>query len=246
MRPPNAEKVTEWMQALKPQLAPFYDRKLTRNDVADIIRLSFKNTMPKNKNLAKWEAWTAAMNSMVHLVGADVSSKVLVRNVHRLVANLHFIADGMAIPEWDGSKESSSVVFIGLIGVNDEVSTSERYVVKMKLKTGVCAGIITCAVLSHRTLAQFLLKTAGVSTLECSVEEVSGMEASLTLSLCDNGLVKVHEWSCNERQKKHNRDLAQRRRDVTKCGEAPLPCNACQKNITECPLAVWLPKKKEA
>lgn len=242
MRPPSADRITEWMQTIKPQLTPFCDRTLTRNDLATIAKLAFVSSMPKCKALKTDEALKAAVGSLDHLTGQEVDSKSLTKNVHRLVANLHFLADGMEIPEWDGSREYSDVVFIGVGSVQEDTNGADRFIVSIKLKTGICAGIITCAVLSRRSLSQFLLRVSGTSKSECAVEEIAGMEASLALSLAANGLLIVHSWSCNEKQKQHNRDIAEKRRNVMKCGLAPAPCNVCSKTIVECPLAVWLPK----
>ena len=246
MKPPSVQKVSEWMEEMRPKMAEIVDRgaELTRKDLKDIVKCLIRTISPSSKELRKPESTSAAMSALLHLEGQKVGLQMLMKNINRMLANLHFLYEGMEIPEWDGTRESAAVAFIGVRGVDNEASQSDRYIVKIKLKSGLCAGIITCAVLPRRSIALFLLKTSGTSKSECAVEEIAGMEATLTVSLNDHGLLQVHEWSCSDDQKRHNRDIASRRRDVLKCEMAPSPCNVCMKTIMECPLAVWLPKPK--
>lgn len=241
MRPPSAAKVSEWMSALGPWLRQKTEgvETVTRELLESIVRKVVETAAPSSKEMRRPEATSAAMSSILHLEGRRMELPLVIRNVYRLLANLNFIHDGMEIPEWDGGRESTSAVFLSVKGVGDEGSVYDRYILEVKLKTGVCAGIITCAVLSRRSLNQFLMKESGTSKFECAVEEVSGMEATLTVSLNDHGLLQVHERSCSETQRKHNRELAKLRRDPLKCAKAPMPCNVCGCSTRECPLAVW-------
>ena len=70
------------------------------------------------------------------------------------------------------------------------------------------------------------------------------MEARAEVTM-QTGSLKLLEVTATTGQRAHNKDLAERRADVRKCSNGGSPCNTCQKNVKECPLAVWLPEVKQ-
>lgn len=185
--------------------------------------------------------YNALYQSIEHLMGSVQDVSIIRNNMHRVIANWHFIAEGMRIPEWQGERIDADVVFIGLDKpkVGDHVALCH---LTAKLKAGIAAGIIIRTRL-HRTYVQgFLDRVAGVSSYECPVEEIAGMEARLTLYM-SGGEVRIKDWNCTADQKKHNRQLSEARGDVSKC-QNPVPCNTCPKNIRQCNLAVWTEEKE--
>lgn len=182
-----------------------------------------------------------ASATLGHLMGRAHTKAMLMRNVMRLVANWHFIRCGMVVPLWDGQPMTVSLVVLGVKRIQQTDKGRSGYLLLVKLKTGLAAGIIKCMVLSDNAVDAFVDHKAGVSKYECAREEISGMEARAVVSLRFDDTLQVHAFDTTDAMKKHNRDLAERRSDPAKC-LSRIPCNTCTKNIKECPLAVWLPE----
>lgn len=175
-----------------------------------------------------------------HLLGQSPSRSVVKGNVLRIIANWHFIENGMEIPVWDGSTCTADAVFLGVLREKTPEGVMPKLIVRVKLKSGLCAGIIRSVELSANRIGQFLDHVAGVSTYHCALEEIAGMEARVVVDYEGNRL-NLYDWTCSQAQKAANRALTMARTDAAKCLNAQ-PCNVCKKDIKQCPLAVWLPK----
>lgn len=186
-------------------------------------------------NDALWE-------SVEHLKGKLLTPALVKRNMLRIIANWHFIEDGMEIPMWDGGSCVTDVVFIGVVRLRTAEGAQPKLLVRIKLKTGLCAGIIYEAVLSVNKIGYFLDHVGGVGRYGCNVEEIAGMQARLTVYYEGHELI-IREWRCTDQQKVANRKLTDARTDVAKCTRSQ-PCNVCSADITQCRLAVWLPRKE--
>ena len=241
MRPPSEKQVTSWLSQVRPALLAAAEANCSTEAINKLVGAMFAAVAKKSKPSPPQIA--AAFAGLNHLKAKCSSVKLLTANVTRLLANWHFVRDGMQVPDWDGSRAASDLVVLGVKRLETAPGQRLQYLVAAKLKTGLCAGIISCGRLSDAAIYNFLQHTSGTAKLECAAEEIAGMRARATVSFVDD-MLKFHAWSCNDDQKKHNRDIAQRRVDPVKCRMAPTPCNVCNKNIRECPLAVWLPEPK--
>ena len=236
---PAASKVSAYVKKLEPCFARFAGKPLTRDMLADMVRELFA-VMPVEGKPTD-EMTSATMRSLSPLAMTTLNASMVKRNMQRIVANWNFIQDGTPVPMWDGSKTPTEVTFIGLA---KEQANDQRFVFLVKLKTGLCAGIISCALLYRNFLTTFLQHDAGVSKLNCAPEDLAGMNVHAVAQMLPDR-VQLTEITCSAADKAHNKELVEARRDVTKCAIAPMPCNVCQKHIKECPLAIWLPDTEE-
>ena len=85
----------------------------------------------------------ALWNSISHLLGQTPTPALIKRNAMHVIANWNFVEEGVTIPQWDGTPITTDVVFIGVARMECEEGTMPKLYVKLKLKTGLCAGIIT-------------------------------------------------------------------------------------------------------
>lgn len=237
MRAPSSRQVSERMSKILPRLAEFAGRELSEADVLRLLSIVVAATH-RSVRLTPEQAG-AAYSTVEHLVGRASTIEMLCANVTRLVANWHFVREGMAVPEWDGSPTEADVLFVcldrkliklpgGQLGRN----------AKIKLKTGLGAGIITCCALFKRSTELFLEHESGAASLSCPFEEIAGMEARTMVRLNQDGTCSLGRLSTTDAQRKHNRDLAMRRSDPARCGRG-VPCNICRLDIMQCPLAIW-------
>lgn len=240
MRAPSSRQVSERMSKILPRLAEFAGRELSEADVLRLLSIVVAATH-RSVRLTPEQAG-AAYSTVEHLVGRASTIEMLCANVTRLVANWHFVREGMAVPEWDGSPTEADVLFVcldrkliklpgGQLGRN----------AKIKLKTGLGAGIITCCALFKRSTELFLEHESGAASLSCPFEEIAGMEARTMVRLNQDGTCSLGRLSTTDAQRQHNRELAKRRLDPAKCGQH-VPCNMCQQGIMQCPLAIWSPQ----
>jgi len=242
MGAPSAAQVDERMEVVRGGLVPYADRTLSEADIKDILRLVFRATYKKPKPTP--EQAGAAYATLEHLVGQSCDRRKLIANVTRLVANWHFIREGMRVPEWDGSTTEADVVFLGVDKALKKLPGGQLgRDATVKLKTGLGAGIISCVALFKRSTELFLEHESGASTLDCPFEEIAGMAARTTVRLNQDGTCSLGRLYTTDQQRKHNRHLAQLRTDPGKCQKG-LPCNMCQLDIVQCPLAVWTPNKE--
>lgn len=191
----------------------------------------------------KLRAADALWNSVNHLLGQTPTPAMIKRNAMHVIANWNFIEEGVAIPQWDGTPIVSDVVFIGVARLQHEEGTQPKLYVKLKLKTGLCAGIITGVSLTSSKIGYFLDHIAGVSREHCSVEEIAGMQARLQVAW-ESGKLVVLDWQATGTHKANNRKITEARSDAAKCTRSQ-PCNVCTADVTQCKLAVWLPRKKK-
>ena len=184
----------------------------------------------------------ALASSTEHLIGQMLTRALLVSNAWRVLANFHFIMEGMMIPVWQGERTEAQAVFLG-IAKKREVDKNKVYLnVKLKLRSGLAAGIITWSRFTNRQVNFFLQRQSGCRSLKPAVEEISGMRAALQIELQGDEL-KVVDWQCTADDKTYNRKLTEARRDPRKCATF-IPCNTCPKSVRECQLAIWLPEEQ--
>ena len=132
-------------------------------------------------------------------------------------------------------------MFVGLCRKRTVENDHVYLKLRLKLRTGIAAGIITWCSFTPRQIHFFLQRHSGCKTLNPAVEEVSGMRASLVVEMQGDDL-KVVDWKCTADEKKFNRQLTEARRNVRKCSVFR-PCNTCPKTIEDCALAIWLPEE---
>lgn len=235
MKQPTANQIDSWFGSIKTALNAYIDKPLTHNDLEGIAVLMGRAVRRGSK------VSSAAVSSMSHLEGKTVSIGMLNRNVRRVLANWNFIDEGSDIPDWDGTPVTTDAVVLGVRAAGQGAGGRRQYLLALKLKTGLVAGLVKCAVETDGRIDQFLSSKAGVSKMAPATEDIAGMRARITIEgLPDVSMVKVQQWDASENQRKLNKDLEERRADVTKCSKGIQPCNTCRCNIRECPLAVWL------
>lgn len=240
MKAPSMVKVDTWLSKLSSWPHKYADTPVTRESLADLVRGMFRIVQPKIK--PSCASTSAAMSSLLHLAEQKTpvhSAAVLVSNLHRLLANWHFIHEGIAVPEWDGKKTPADVLFMGVVRGAGNETGSKHLVLKMKLKTGLGAGIIQYGAIQTSAVYKFLDHESGCSTLECAPEELAGMMARAYVSMHTDGSLSVFSLSASAAHKKHNRKLSEFRLDTMKCATGGMACNACPRTAAECALAVW-------
>ena len=235
--PPSEKRLNSRMQEVAKSCNVFAGLKLTKIELADLVRLLFRVTETKNRTS---EATAACMRSLLPIENQILNASMIKRNCQRVLANWHFVDAGLEVPLWDGSKTPTAVAIIGMLKTS---AHQDKYTFIIKLKTGLCSGIINCTSLWRRSLSTFLQHKAGVAKFNASPEEFSGMAVHATAEMLPDKLV-LTEMTCTDADKKHNKELLTARRDIAKCS-TPVPCNICQLNIKECPLAIWIPEDKE-
>lgn len=237
MRAPSAKQVADRMSKVREGLQPFVGRVLSEADILKLIVLVCKATYRLPKQTI--EQTNAAYATLAHLVGKAWSTRQLAANLTRLVANWHFVYEGMRVPEWEGEPTDADILFIGVGKRLVKLPGGQMgRTATVKLKTGLGAGIISCVALLKRTTELFLEHESGAATLDCPFEEIAGMEARTTVRLNQDGTFSFGRLTTSDSQRKHNRELALRRSDTGKCS-AGIPCNLCQMDVAQCPLAVW-------
>lgn len=235
MRVPSANVVSKRFALISDQLNEFADKVCDRHILSAYCSL-LKNACIK-KQLTE-EQWNSLVASTEHLMGQQLTRKLLVSNAYRILANFYFIMEGMAIPVWDGTKTDASVVFTGIDKKREVVRDKIYLKAQIKFRNGISAGIIYWVAFTPRQIQFFLQRFSGCKSLNPAIEEISGMRASLVVELCGDQL-KVLDWDCTADEKAYNRQLTEARRNVRKC--TPFrPCNTCPKTIEQCPLAIWL------
>lgn len=227
--------LTEVLQQLPEFVGKYFDQPKLRQFACVLVQVMHKSKTPFKKS-----ANEALYATCKHLLGQAPDKALVKGNMLRIIANWHFIENGMEIPVWDGSECTSDSVFLGVRRLKTPEGVMPKMIVRVKLKSGLCAGIIRSVELSANRIGQFLDRVAGVNHYHCALEEIAGMEAKLLVDYSGNQL-NIYDWTCTEAQKHANRALTEARTDAAKCSNAQ-PCNVCKKDITQCPLAVWLPK----
>lgn len=240
MKSPSLNRVNkQYKEALEhvQELAGIY------YDDAQLLRFAqvLVNVAHKIKAPLKLTSNAALFATIAHLKGMVLSEAMVKANLLRIIANWDFIEEGIEIPPWDGTKCTTDVVFIGVARLKTEGSSQPRLYVRVKLKTGLCAGIISGVAVPVSKIGYFLDHIAGVARSHCNVEEIAGMQAQLVVGFA-GGSLQIFDWRCTGAQKTENRKLTAARGDAAKCVRSQ-PCNVCKATVNECGLAVWLPKK---
>lgn len=238
MKQPGIAFVDKKMSAL----APMIDQ--LAGSVFDFGTLSvFCSKVSKTcqrKALTQEQSW-ALSQSVSDLEGQILTKAQVKANANRIVANWNFVQEGVPIPYWDGTKTRSDAVFIGFQRKREVVRDAVWYSLRLKLKTGIPAGIIVGTRLSRRQLSIFLDRVSGTGRFHCGIEEVAGMAANVSVER-DGDQIRIGAWECSPEQRKANVELAELRGDVRRCANT-VPCNICRKTIKDCNLAVWLPEE---
>lgn len=224
-------------------LPEFVGQVFTQDLLRQFAAVVAHAAMPRAKNLNEAQT-TALLASMQHMLGGTFDENVLLRNGQRLLANWSFIKDGSSIPIWTGGNITADVIILGVSPLASASTDQRRYIVKMRLKNGLGAGIISCACLYETAMQMFLDRYSGCRKYNCAPEEISGMEARVLVSYEDDRF-KIHAWDATQKQKEHNKELCEFRCNPRKCKHGGTWCNTCKCTTDECSLAVWLPKEKE-
>lgn len=227
MREPTSKVITARLARILPESSKLNGSVCTEQALSFLSGRICAASLGKSTKLNA-EQETALYNSLSHLLNATLTEELIRTNVHRVVANWHFIMEGMEVPVWCGERTDAKVIFIGVLRARTGSGDRPKYHVKFKLKSGLGAGIILCATLYESAMYRFLDKFSGARSFNCPAEEIAGMEARIVLSVTEN-VVTIHDWDCTTSQKAHNAKLAELRSSVTKC-RRNIPCNTCKKN----------------
>lgn len=236
---PSRNCINRGLKEAQEQLSKFvgcyFDEAKLRQFAVVLVRAMHKSKQPLKKKSNE-----ALYATCKHLLGQAPSQAVVKGNMLRIIANWHFIENGMEVPVWDGSQCTADAVFLGVRRLKTPDGVMPKMIVRVKLKSGLCAGVIRPVEMTANRIGQFLDRVAGVNHFHCAIEEIAGMEAKLLVDYSGNQL-NIYDWRCTDPQKAANRAITEARTDAAKCTNAQ-PCNVCKKDIKQCPLAVWLPK----
>lgn len=239
MKAPSANAVSKRFEQISKQLDDLAGKVCDKAALSAFCSLLIGASTSKKLDQPQLDALAS---STEHLIGQLLTRQLLVSNAYRVLANFHFIMEAMAIPVWEGERTEAQAVFLGL-SRKREVKNNKLYLnVKIKLRSGLAAGIIYWSRFTNRQVNFFLQRQSGCKSLNPAVEEISGMRASLQIEMQGEELLVV-DWRCSADEKTYNRKLTEARRDPRKCATF-MPCNTCPKNVVDCPLAIWLPEEK--
>ena len=130
--------------------------------------------------------------------------------MHRIVANWHFIEEGMRIPEgWGGESITAHVVFIGVLKLRHSSGGRERYLVEPKNRPR-SRNNNTRNLSAASTGSWKSFQAPGVLT----AQQKSLQEWKQELYLCCRPPT-IHEWDCTTAQREHNKTLSEL--NWTKC-----------------------------
>ena len=238
MMTPTASSISKRFAAIKNGLAELSDKACDKQVLSAFCNLLISTCTSKKLTA---DQLAALERSTIHLLDKQLTRELLDANAYRVIANWHFIMEGMDIPVWTGGRIDSEILFLGC-SKKRIIDKGKVYLnLKIKLRTGISAGIIYWVRLTTRQISFFLGKESGTKSQGCSPEEISGMKVSAVLELAGDD-IRIVDWKCSDSQKKYNRQLAEARRDVRKCSTFR-PCNTCPKTTRECNLAIWLPEE---
>lgn len=238
MKAPSANAANKHFDKISDQLNNLAGKVCDKAALSAFCSLLIGAATSQKLNQVQLDALSA---STEHLIGQELTRSLLVSNAWRVLANFHFIMEGMPIPVWEGERTEAQAVFLGISRKRELVKNKVYMNVRLKLRSGLAAGIITWSRFTNRQVNFFLQRQSGCKSLNPAVEEISGMRASLQIELQGDDL-KVVDWQCSADEKSYNRKLTEARRSVRKCSTF-MPCNTCPKTIKECPLAIWLPEE---
>ena len=236
---PSRNRINKAFEEVQKHLPEFVGKYFDQSRLREFA-VVLVQAMHKTKEPFKKCSNEALYATCKHLLGQGPDKALVKGNMLRIIANWHFIENGMEIPVWDGSMCSSDAIFLGVRRLKTAEGVMPKMIVRVKLRSGLCAGIIRPVELSANRIGQFLDRVAGVNHYHCALEEIAGMEAKLSVDYSGNRL-NIYDWTCTEAQKAANRAITEARTDAAKCKNAQ-PCNVCKKDIKQCTLAVWLPK----
>ena len=240
MTPPSGNAVMTAFKKASPRLDELADKvcdKQALSAFCNILRQA------RTRNKLETEQLSALEKSTAHLLGQKLTKQLLHSNALRILANWHFIYEGMEIPVWEGEPIDCACTFLGLERKRLQINNKLYLQVRMKLRSGLAAGIIQGVRFTPRQIAFFLRRLSGTNSLNCAIEEISGMKAQVTVET-NGDEIRVLDWKCNQSDKEYNRSLAEARRSPRKCTN-PIPCNTCRSTVADCPLAIWLAQPKE-
>ena len=240
MQPYSEQGVADRAAKLKPRLVEFEGRMFDKDVLSSFCKFTASACAPKTGLTT--DQFAALLSSMDHMLGSEHTKKELKANVERIIANWHFIYEGMPVPLWDGDVTDGDIQFRFLYRKRESFHNKVYLFASVKVNTGLAAGCIFDTRLSTRQISVFFSRVAGVRKFCCSVEEISGMKTGAVIELQGENL-HIHDWKCSTEQMRYNRELSKMRRDARRC-PAVRPCNTCHKNVLECSLAIWAPVEK--
>ena len=240
MQPPSGIVVARNFSAISPVLDGLI------GSVCNAATLSvFCNAIIKVKTSRKLERQQLAAleRSTEHLMGQEMTKQLLHSNAYRVLANWHFIKEGMPIPVWEGDPIDCACTFLSIDKKRETKNDKLFLKVRVKLRSGLAAGIIYGVAFTPKQIGYFLKHISGAKAYNCAIEEFSGMRAQVTVEMQGEEL-HVLDWKCTESDRKYNRELAEARRNPRKCNNQ-IPCNACPRTVNACNLAIWTGANKE-
>lgn len=111
MKPPTQKITDKRLASLKAKLTVFADRVLDKEALSAFSSL-IADVCTKRR--LTWQQLGALERSCLHMLNHAHTAKLIEKNAVRLLANWNFIADGMEIPWWDGSRETADAIVIGV------------------------------------------------------------------------------------------------------------------------------------
>lgn len=238
MRPPTASSISKRLALCKEQLQSLAGKMCDKHVLSAFCNYIIAAC---TKQKLEQQQLAALEQSTDHLLNQVLTQELIDANTYRVLANWHFIMEGMAIPVWTGERTDAEVLFLGVSKKRIMANNKLYLQVSLKLRTGLAAGIIYRVRFTPRQISFFLSKHSGTKKLNCAIEEISGMKASLVIEM-QGDEISVIDWKCTADQKAYNRKLAEARRDARKCATF-IPCNTCPQTTQQCNLAIWLPEE---
>ena len=240
----SADRVDKLVSGIWSKVESLEGKELSPDRLSALEGIIYGALSPKShKGKAKdtSDVLNALHCSLFHLRGQVATRRLLVANITRVVANWQeLVSKGVPVPEWTGEPITAGIVVLSVLR-DDRERPGLR--LRVKLKTGLAAGVILWFRFSEGQCVRFLESHSGCHGRECAPEEVSGMHA-MAVGAALEGKYRIERLWCTDAQRAHNRQLTDLRSQVSKCVR-PLPCNVCRKTVGQCSLAVWADKEKE-
>ena len=107
MRAPGASVVSKRFSAVSPKLNELAGKVCDKHILSAYCCLLKDATIKQPLNQAQLDALAC---STEHLMGQTLTRQLLVSNAWRVLANFHFIMEGMAIPVWNGESPDSGQI----------------------------------------------------------------------------------------------------------------------------------------
>jgi hypothetical protein len=242
MRATPYKIVRDRLAKVIPKIVELADTTMDKEVLSAFLSPIASVCTPKSSPMTP-EQLTALNSSIVHIKSKKLTKEHLIANANRLIANWHLIRDNTEIPEWIGEEEFSDIGILALHRKPEVIKGKMYFKARIRTYTGLCAGLVFDVLLSGNSIAHFFRSGAGVSRYNCSLEEISGMEAVAVVAIRNNRFT-ARLIMANGRQQSKNKELIEARTNPRKC-KRPIPCHVCKANVQQCPLAIWVAEEKE-